>query len=85
VLLFSGTVFTRGWPASVSSGCRGSGGGVPTSGSVWRSTMDRFFRTAALDPVGPGDAGRADPLPGARGLTSWEQTLGELLPAEVRR
>ena len=85
-LLFSGTVFTRGSagfgveqvPWHLEAAYR-----LPVA--VWRSTMDRFFPNGGWIRL---DRETLDALAryrSARGLTSWEQALGELLPAEVPR
>lgn len=83
VLLFSGTVFTRGatgfaveqlsW--SLEASCR-----LPVSG--WRRLMDLYFPGGGWIRL---DREAIDALArfrSARGLTSWEQTVAELLPAE---
>jgi hypothetical protein len=84
VLLFSGTVFTRGetgfsveqlsW--SLEAPCR-----LPVAS--WRALMDLYFPGAGWIRL---DRDTIDALAryrSARGLTSWEQTLAALLPAEV--
>lgn len=84
VLLFSGTVFTRGatgfavqqlsWALEAS--CR-----MPVS--TWRRLMDLYYPGAGWIRL---DRDCLDALARyrtAHGLTSWEQTLAELLPAQV--
>jgi len=84
VLLFSGTVFTRGetgfaveqlsW--SLEAPCR-----LPVA--CWRALMDLYFPGGGWIRL---DRDTIDALAryrSARGLTSWEQTLAALLPAEV--
>jgi len=84
VLLFSGTVFTRGetgfaveqlsW--SLEARCR-----LPVAS--WRDLMDLYFPGAGWIRL---DRDTIDALAryrSAHGLTSWEQTLATLLPAEV--
>jgi hypothetical protein len=84
VLLFSGTVFTRGetgfaveqlsW--SLEASCR-----LPVS--TWRRLMDLYFPGAGWIRL---DRETIDALAlyrSAHGLTSWEQTLAALLPAQV--
>jgi Family of unknown function (DUF6084) len=84
VLLFSGTVFTRGatgfsveqlsW--SLEATCR-----LPVAS--WRDLMDLYFPGAGWIRL---DRDSIDALARYRslhGLTSWEQTLAALLPAEV--
>ena len=85
VLLFSGTVFTRGatgfaveqlsW--SLEASCR-----LPVS--TWRRLMDRYFPGGGwirLDRDAIDALGR---FKSARGLTTWEQAIAELIPSEVR-
>jgi hypothetical protein len=84
VLLFSGTVFTRGatgftveqlsW--SLEATCR-----LPVAS--WRALMDLYFPGSGWIRL---DRDTIDALAryrSAHGLTSWEQTLAALLPAEV--
>lgn len=84
VLLFSGTVFTRGatgfaveqlaW--SLEASCR-----LPVAS--WRALMDLYFPGAGWIRL---DRDTIDALAryrSAHGLTSWEQTLAALLPAQV--
>jgi hypothetical protein len=84
LLLFSGTVFTRGdtgfaveqlsW--SLEARCR-----LPVSS--WRELMDMYYPGAGWIRL---DRDTIDALAryrSARGLTSWEQTLADLLPSEV--
>jgi hypothetical protein len=84
LLLFSGTLFTRGatgftveqLPWSLEARCR-----LPVS--TWRHLMDLYFpgggwirlSRESLDALG---RYRSD-----RGLTSWDETVSELLPAEA--
>jgi hypothetical protein len=83
-LLFSGTVFTRGaagfaveqisW--SLEADCR-----LPVS--TWRALMDHYFPGGGWIRL---DRDAIDALArfrAARGLTSWEQTVAALVPAEV--
>jgi hypothetical protein len=83
-LLFSGTVFTRGaagfaveqiswW---LEADCR-----LPVS--TWRALMDHYFPGGGWIRL---DRDAIDALArfrAARGLTSWEQTVAALVPAEV--
>ncbi|HEY0560908.1 MAG: hypothetical protein JWM48_564 [Mycobacterium sp.] len=84
ILLFSGTVFTRGatgfaveqlsW--SLEAPCR-----LPVA--TWRSLMDAYFPGGGWLRL---DRETIDALlryRSARGLTSWEATIADLLPAEV--
>jgi hypothetical protein len=84
LLLFSGTVFTRGdtgftveqlsW--SLEARCR-----LPVSS--WRRLMDLYYPGAGWIRL---DRDAIDALAryrSARGLTSWEQTVADLLPSEV--
>jgi hypothetical protein len=84
VLLFSGTIFTRGetgftveqlsW--SLDASCQ-----VPVT--TWRALMDAYFPGGGWIRL---DRDTLDALVryrSARGLTSWNQTLGGLLPTEV--
>ncbi|MDQ1643478.1 MAG: hypothetical protein QOJ90_2829 [Actinomycetota bacterium] len=84
VLLFSGTVFTRGatgfsveqlsW--SLEARCR-----LPVS--AWRRLMDLYFPGGGWIRL---DRDTIDALgrhKSARGLTSWEAAITDLLPAEV--
>jgi len=85
VLLFSGTVFTRGstgfaveqlsW--SLEAPCR-----LPVS--TWRQLMDHYFPGGGWIRL---EREAMDALLGyrsAHGLTSWEQTVAALVPAQVR-
>lgn len=81
-LLFSGTVFTRGETGfaveQLSWGCEAACA-LPVQ--TWRDLVDRYFPGSGwirLDRATL-EALRAVRL--ARGLTSWEATLAELLPA----
>jgi hypothetical protein len=81
-LLFSGTVFTRGetgfaveqlsW--SCEAACR-----MPVS--VWQELMDRYFPGGAWIRLDRESLDALARFRAARGLTSWESTLAELLPA----
>ena len=84
LLLFSGTVFTRGesgfaaeqlsW--SLEARCR-----LPVA--TWRRLMDLYFPGAGWIRL---DRDSIDALArhrSARGLTSWEETVADLLPAQV--
>jgi hypothetical protein len=84
VLLFSGTVFTRGGAGfaveqiswSLEASCR-----MPLS--TWRSLMDLHFPGGGWIRL---DHDALDALSRhrtAHGLTSWEQTVASLLPAQV--
>lgn len=84
VLLFSGTVFTRGatgfaveqlsW--SLEASCR-----LPVSS--WRALMDLYFPGAGWIRLDRDTIDALGRFKAARGLTSWEQTVAALLPAEV--
>jgi hypothetical protein len=84
LLLFSGTAFTRGetgfsveqlsW--SLEARC-----GLPVS--VWRQLMDLYFPGGGWIRVDRDTIAALARFRAARGLTSWEQALAELLPAEV--
>lgn len=84
VLLFSGTVFTRGvsgfaaeqlsW--SLEAPCR-----LPVS--EWRRLMDLYFPGAAWIRLDRASLDALARFRSARGLTSWEQTLEQLLPADA--
>jgi hypothetical protein len=83
-LLFSGTVFTRGetgfaveqlsW--SCEAACR-----MPVA--VWRDVMDRYFPGAGWIRIDRATLDGLARFRSAHGLTSWEATLAELLPAPV--
>jgi Family of unknown function (DUF6084) len=84
VLLFSGTVFTRGTTGfsveqlswSLEASCR-----MPVA--AWHELMDLYFPGSGWIRM---DRQTIDALAryrAARGLTSWEQTVADLLPAEV--
>lgn len=83
VLLFSGTVFTRGGTGfsveqlswSLEASCR-----MPVS--TWRRLMDLYFPGGGWIRL---DRETLDGLAryrSARGLTSWEQTVASLMPVE---
>ena len=84
VLLFSGTVFTRGetgfsveqlsW--SLEASCR-----LPVS--AWRELMDLYYPGSGWIRLDRETIEALARYRSSRGLTSWEQTLGALLPAEV--
>jgi hypothetical protein len=81
VLLFSGTVFTRGetgfcveqlsWSCEAS--CR-----MPIS--VWRGLMSHYFPGGGWIRLDRQTIDALAQFRSARGLTSWEQTMQELLP-----
>jgi hypothetical protein len=81
VLLFSGTVFTRGatgfaveqlsW--SLEARC-------PLPVSTWRGLMDSYFPGGGWIRLDRGTLDELSHYRAGRGHTSWEQTLGELLP-----
>lgn len=81
-LLFSGTVFTRGetgfcveqlsW--SCEAACR-----MPVA--VWRGVMDRYFPGAGWIRLDGATIEELARFRAERGLTSWEATVAELLPA----
>ncbi len=85
VLLFSGTVFTRGdtgfsveqlsW--SLEAPCR-----LPVS--TWQALMDLWFPGAGWIRMDRDTIGALARYRSSRGLTSWEQAVAELLPAEVQ-
>lgn len=84
LLLFSGTVFTRGatgfaveqlsW--SLEASCR-----LPVS--AWRQLMDFYFPGSGWIRLERETIDALARYKAARGLTSWEQTLVALLPAQV--
>ncbi|MDX6221600.1 MAG: hypothetical protein QOD91_654 [Frankiales bacterium] len=84
VLLFSGTVFTRGetgfaveqlsW--SLEAPCR-----LPVS--TWRALMDLWFPGTGWIRLDREVISGLARYRAAQGFTSWEQTLQQLLPAEV--
>jgi hypothetical protein len=85
LLLFSGTVFTRGesgfaveqlsW--SLEARC-----GLPVR--TWRQLMDLHFPGAGWIRLDRDALQRLARYRAAHGLTSWEETLARLLPAEAR-
>ena len=87
VLRFTGTVFTRGVtgfgveqvPWHLEAAYR-----LPVR--VWRDLMDAYFPGGGWIRVDRDTLDALSRYRSERGLTSWEQTLGELLPApsEVR-
>lgn len=84
VLLFSGTVFTRGatgfaveqlsW--SLEASCR-----LPVAS--WHQLMDLYFPGSGWIRLDRETIAALALHRTARGLTSWEQTIADLLPAEV--
>jgi len=78
-------VFTRGQTGfaveqlswSLEAPCR-----LPVS--TWRQLMDLYFPGAGWIRLERETIDALARYRSARGLTSWEQALGELLPAEVR-
>ncbi len=84
VLLFSGTVFTRGetgfaaeqlsW--SLEASCR-----MPVA--TWRELMDLYFPGSGWIRLDKETISALARHRTARGLTSWEETVADLLPAEV--
>ncbi|HEV7209861.1 MAG TPA: DUF6084 family protein [Mycobacteriales bacterium] len=85
VLLFSGTVFTRGstgfaveqlsW--SLEAPCR-----LPVG--TWRQLMDLYFPASGWIRLERETLDALGRYKSARGLTSWEQTIAELIPGQVR-
>jgi Family of unknown function (DUF6084) len=84
VLLFSGTVFTRGQTGfaveqlswSLEAQCL-----LPVA--TWRSLMDLWFPGSGWVRLDRETISALARYRTAHGLTSWEETLAELLPAEV--
>jgi hypothetical protein len=84
VLLFSGTVFTRGdtgfaveqlsW--SLEAQCR-----LPVAS--WHQLMDLYFPGSGWIRLDRETIAALARHRSSRGLTSWEQTIGDLIPAEV--
>jgi hypothetical protein len=84
LLLFSGTVFTRGstgfaveqlsW--SLEAQCR-----LPVAS--WRQLMDLYFPGSGWIRLDRDSIAALARHRSARGLTSWEQTIADLLPAGV--
>jgi hypothetical protein len=84
VLLFSGTVFTRGdtgfaveqlsW--SLEAQCR-----LPVAS--WHRLMDLYFPGSGWIRLDRETIAALARHRSSRGLTSWEQTIGDLIPAEV--
>lgn len=84
VLLFSGTVFTRGdtgfaveqlsW--SLEAQCR-----LPVAS--WHQLMDLYFPGGGWIRLDRETIAALARHRSSRGLTSWEQTIADLLPAEV--
>jgi Family of unknown function (DUF6084) len=85
VLLFSGTVFTRGatgfaveqlsW--SLEAPCR-----LPVS--IWRGLMDRYFPGGGWIRLDRDSIDALGRFKSARGLTTWDQAIAELVPTEVQ-
>lgn len=85
ILLFSGTVFTRGatgfaveqlsW--SLEAPCR-----MPVR--TWRTLMDHYFPGGGWIRVDRETLDALGRYRSAHGLTSWEQAIERLLPAQVR-
>jgi hypothetical protein len=84
LLLFSGTVFTRGTngfaveqlPWSLEARCR-----LPVSS--WRELMDLYFPGGGWIRLSRESIDALVRYRSDRGLTSWDQTVGELLPADA--
>jgi hypothetical protein len=84
VLLFSGTVFTRGGSGfaveqlswSLEAQCR-----LPVAS--WHQLMDLYFPNSGWIRLDRETIAALARHRSSRGLTSWEQTLADLLPAEV--
>lgn len=84
VLLFSGTVFTRGTTGfaveqlswSLEAQCR-----LPVAG--WRRLMDLYFPGGGWIRLDRETIDALSRFRTDRGLTSWEQTVAALLPAEA--
>ena len=84
ILLFSGTVFTRGLTGfsveqlswSLEAACR-----LPVS--AWRELMDGYFPGGGWIRLERATIDALQRYRSARGLTSWEHTFDALLPAEV--
>ncbi len=84
ILLFSGTVFTRGQTGfaaeqlswSLEASCR-----MPVA--TWRALMDHYFPGGGWIRLDRESITALARHRSARGLTSWEQTVADLLPAEV--
>jgi hypothetical protein len=84
ILLFSGTVFTRGetgfaveqlsW--SSEAPCR-----LPVS--TWRGLMDHYFPGGGWIRLPSDTIDALTRFKASRGLTSWEQAIAELLPTEA--
>lgn len=86
VLLFSGTVFTRGtggfaveqlsW--SMEASCR-----MPST--TWRRLMDLYYPGSGWIRLDRDAIDALSQFRASRGLTSWEQTVDALLPAAAAR
>jgi len=85
VLLFSGTVFTRGatgFAVQQLSWSLEASYRLPVR--IWRELMDHYFPGGGWIRL---DTETIDALlryRSAKGLTSWEQAFAQLLPAQVR-
>jgi Family of unknown function (DUF6084) len=85
ILLFSGTVFTRGGtgfsveqlPWSLEARC-------PMPVAVWRRLMDLYFPGSGWIRMDRDAIAALVRFRSERGLTSWEETVAALLPTGVR-
>jgi hypothetical protein len=84
LLLFSGTVFTRGasgftvqqLPWSLEARCR-----LPVS--TWRQLMEHYFPAGGWIRLSRESIDALGRYRSDRGLTGWDQTVAELIPADV--
>ena len=84
VLLFSGTVFTRGTTGfsveqlswSLEAQCR-----LPVS--AWRALMDHYFPGSGWIRLDRDTISALARFKSQRGLMSWEQAIAELMPPEL--
>jgi hypothetical protein len=84
LLLFSGTVFTRGasgftveqLPWSLEARCR-----LPVS--TWRQLMDHYFPGGGWIRLSVGSLDALGRYRSDHGLTSWDETISQLLPADA--
>ena len=84
ILLFSGTVFTRGTTGftveqlswSLEARC-----GLPVS--EWRTLMEHYFPGGGWIRLDRDSIDALVRFKSARGLTSWDQTIAAVLPTEV--
>ena len=86
MLLFSGTVFTRGETGfAVEQVPWHQEAALPAAGARSGATvMDALLPRRRLDPAGPRHASTRWPATGPRAaLASWERRSAELLPTEV--